>query len=106
MEAVKDRLTGLRGNSRSLVVDADQDLVADTRDGDLDKAVCRGEADRIVEDRVERPRQPIGLAHYHGTVLAWSSEGDSGVARLAPRFPALDELLDEGAEVDRSKMRP
>ena len=53
MEAVKDCLTRFGGNARAFIVYADEDIIADTRDGDLDQTVRRREADCIVEDCVE-----------------------------------------------------
>ena len=63
VEAVEDRLARFGRNAGALVVDADPDLVADPRRGDFDQPAGRREADRIVEDVVDRARQPVGLAH-------------------------------------------
>src|SRR5438067_1625180 len=100
MEPVKDRFTRLGRNARSLVVDADADLVAYARRSDLDQSAGGREAHSIVQDVVDRPRQPVGLAHYDGAVLARSGKGDARIARLAPRFPARGDLLDQRPEID------
>src|SRR5690349_7954862 len=100
MEAVKNRLTSLVRDAGTFVVDADPDLVANAGDGDLDESARRREAHCIVDDRVDRPREPIGLAHHDRSILAWAGEGEPGIAGFPARLPAADDLLDEGAEID------
>src|SRR4051812_18566162 len=102
MEAVKNRLTSLGGDAWTLIVDADQDFVADPGYGDFDQAIRRREAHGVVEDCIERARQPVRLAHDDGAVLAWPGEGDARTARFAALLPAVDQLLDQRADVDRS----
>src|SRR6476469_143003 len=106
MEAVKDCLTGFCGDARTFVVDTDQHVITDPRNGDLDQAIGWREAHRVVEDRVERPGEPVGLAHDHGAVLARAGKGDACAAGLPARFPALHQLLDPAAEIDWSEMGP
>src|SRR5436190_14824143 len=104
MKAVKDRLTGFRGDTRAFVVDADPDLVADAGDGDLDQAIRRREAYGVVEDRIERARQAVRLAHDHRAVLSRPRIGDAGIAGLAADAPTADQLFEQRPEVDGSKM--
>src|SRR5205085_9388189 len=63
MEAVEDGFARFWRNAGPFVVDANKDLVANPGSGDLDEASRRGEADRIVDDVVDRPDQAVGLAH-------------------------------------------
>src|SRR6476619_2596051 len=100
MEPVKNRLTRLGRNARTLVVDPDPDLVADARHGDLDEASWRREAHCIVDDGVDRPCKAVRLAHDDGCVLAWAGEGEAGIAGFAACLPAVDELLDQRSEID------
>src|SRR5207248_803951 len=100
MEPLNYRFTRFGGNARPLVVDADADFVANTRRGDLDQSARRREAHRIIEDIVDRPRQPIGLAHHDRAVLPRPGKGDARIASLAPRFPTRDDLLDQRTEID------
>src|SRR5690349_15069415 len=106
MESIKDRFTCLGRNSGSLVVDPDADLVADMRSGNLDQSARRRKADRIVDDRIDCPREAVRLTHHHRRVLARSGEGNSRVARLATGFPAGDDLLDEWPEIDSFEGSP
>src|SRR5687768_14360127 len=101
MEAVKNRLTMLFGDARSFVVDADLDLVSDMGRGDLDQPAWGREADRIIDDIVDRPRQPPRLPHDNRAGLARAGEGDPDVSGFAPGFPRFDQLADEVAQVDR-----
>src|SRR4051794_18309044 len=55
VESVKDRFPRFGRNSRTLVVDADFNLVAHSRRGDLDQPAGRREAHRIIEDIVDGP---------------------------------------------------
>src|SRR3982750_2010014 len=104
MEAVKNRLTGPGGNARSLVVDPDNYVLADPRNGDFDQPAGRREAHRIVENGIKRARQPVALAHHHRAVLARASEGNTSVAGLPARFPAAHELFDQLANIDRPEV--
>ena len=101
MEAVKNGFTRVRGNAGTLVVDADADFVADARRGDLDQAAGRREADRIVDDVVDRSGQPAGSPITTAVAL----RGRAKAMRASPFsrrcLPADDELLDQRAEVDR-----
>src|SRR6185369_14620401 len=100
MEAVEDCLASLRRHPGSLVVDADPDFVADMCDGNLHESASRREAHGIVDDIVDRPGEPVRLTHDLRTCLAWACEGYARITLLTARFPALDELLDQGAEID------
>ena len=101
MEAVKDRLARIGGNAGAFVLDADPDLVADSRSGDLDQPAGRREADGIVEMSLIARASRSGLPITTARVLARPGEGDPRVAVSRRRFPACDELLDQRAEVDR-----
>src|SRR5437764_13568683 len=100
MEAVKDRFTRVGWNSGPLVIDANLAFVADAGGGDLDQTAGRREAHRIVEDVVDRARQPVGLAHHDRRIPARARESDACIAGLAARFPAVDQLLDQWTKVD------
>src|SRR4051812_44304457 len=100
MEAVKNRLTRLGRDAWSFVVDADSHLVADAGDGDLDETAGRRKADRIVDDRIDRPCEPIRLAHDDGAFLARTGEGEARITGFAARFPAVDKLLHQRSEID------
>src|SRR3954454_5451449 len=99
MEAVKNRLTRLGRNAGTFVVDADSDLVSNARHCDLHEAAGRRKAHRIVDDRVDRSCKPVRLAHDDCRVLARPSKGEASVARFAPAFPAMHELLDKRPEI-------
>src|SRR5579872_421801 len=103
MEAVKNRLTSVRRNARTFVVDADSDLLTDTGDGDLDQPSRRRKAHRVVDDRIDRSNEPVGLAHDHCRIFAWAGEGEPRVAGLSPSLPTVDQLLDQHSEVDALK---
>ena len=77
------------GNSRALVVDPDSNFVPDPRHCDFDKAAGRREADCIVDDRVDRPGEPVGLAHDDRAILARTSKSEPRVAGFAASFPAM-----------------
>src|SRR5690348_15257891 len=100
MEAVKNRLTRIVRDTRSFVIDADPDFVAHAGDGDLHQTAGRRKADRIVDDRIDRAGQTVRLAHDGGSVLSRPGEGEASVAGFAAGFPAVDELLDQCAEID------
>lgn len=70
MEAVENRLAQLRRDTGALVIDADEDVVADMDGGDFDQAVSRRKADGIVDDIVDGARQPARLAHDDGAVAS------------------------------------
>src|SRR5437870_1977020 len=95
MEAVEDRFPRLGRNAWTFVVDANPDFVADAGRGDLDQAAGRREADRIVDDRVDRPGEAVGLAHHHRRIHARPGEGDARVPGLAPGLPAVHQLFDQ-----------
>ena len=103
MEAVKDGFTRRLGNAGAFVVDADPDLVADAAGGNLDQAARRREADRIVDDIVDRPGEPARIAHYDRALAARPSEGNPRVAFLAAIFPCRDQLFDQRSQIDRLK---
>src|SRR5689334_1392827 len=100
MEAVKDRFTCILRNARALVVDSYPDLVADSRSGNFDQPARRREADRVVENIVDRARQPVWLAHHGRGVHARAGEGNAGAVGLTASLPARDKLLDHRAEID------
>src|SRR6185503_21100927 len=54
---------------------------------------------------VDRARQPVGLAHHHGGILSWASEGDARVSSLPPGLPRRDDLLDQFSKVDLFELR-
>src|SRR5687768_14794460 len=101
MEAVEDRLTMFGRNAGPFVVDPDQDIVAHMGRGDLDQPAGGREADRIVDDIVDRSGKPAGLPHDDRAGPAGAGEGDLDVAGFAPGLPRRDQLADEVAEVDR-----
>src|SRR3954453_4271783 len=100
MEPVKNRLTRVGWNAWTLVVDPDLHVVADAHRCDLDETARRREAHGVIEDVVDGARQPVGLAHDDGGVLAGAGEGDSRVACLEPSLPTRDKLLDQWTEID------
>src|SRR5829696_1785467 len=100
MEAVKDCFALACGHARSLIVDADADLVADLRRGNFDEAVGGREADRIVDQIVDRARQPTGLAEDDRACAARAGKGELHAASLPALLPAGDDLADEDAEID------
>src|SRR3954469_6060057 len=100
MEAVKNRLTGFRRNAGTFVVDPDADFVANAPGSYLDQPAWRREADRIVDDCVDRPREPVGLTHHDGAVLARTGESQARITGFAPGFPAPYQLLDQRPQVD------
>src|SRR6478672_5824664 len=103
MEPVKNRLTGFGWDAGTFIVDANADFIAHPGDGDLDQAARRGETDCVVDDRIDGAGQAVGLAHYRSRIFAGPGEGEAGVARLSPCFPAGHKLLDKGAQVDSLK---
>src|SRR5690242_10278591 len=105
MEAVKNSLTSFRRDARPLIVDPDPDLVPNPRYGDLDEGAGRREADGIVDDRVDRARQAVRLAHNGRAILARACEGEAGIAGFAAGLPAVDKLFDEWAKVDPFEFR-
>src|SRR6185312_11352945 len=105
MEAVKNRLTGFGVNAWSFIVDPDPDLVANPRHRDFDETAGRREADGIVNDRVDRPSEPVGLAHHCSTVLARTGEGKPGIAGFPACFPTVHQLLDQRTEIDALECR-
>src|SRR5438309_4690691 len=106
MEAVKNRLTSFSRDSWAFIVNANPDLVFNTRDRNLDEASCGRKAHRIVEDCTDGPCQPVGLAHHHCTSLTGPRERDTCAARFPARFPALGELLHHVAKVHPLEGRP
>src|SRR5437762_11771012 len=100
MEAVKNGFSSFRRNAGAFIVDADADLVADAGHGNLDETAGRREAHRIIDDRIDRTGQAVGLAHDGGAVFAWASEGQARVAGLTARLPAVDELFDQRSKID------
>src|ERR1700741_771373 len=106
VESVKDGLARFFGNAWAFVVDADSNFVADMGRRDFDQSARRREADRIVDDVVDRSTQPVDVTKHDRGRHARSGEGDSSVALLAAMLPGIDELLDDGAEVDGFEFCP
>src|SRR4030095_2752481 len=106
MEAVKNRLTQLLGDTRAFVVDADPDLLPDMGRGNLDQSAGRRKADRIVDDIVDSASETARLAHDNRTGTAWAGKGQAHIAGFAPRFPSRDKLLDQPAQIDRFEPGP
>src|SRR5437868_5607136 len=100
MEAVKNGLTRFGRHSWALIVDPASDLIADACDGNLDETPGRREAHCIVDDGVDGPREAVRLAHNHRRILSRTGEGEPGVAGLAARLPAVDELFDQRSKID------
>src|SRR5690606_12798093 len=101
METVENRLAQLAGNARSLVVDPDPDIVADMDGGDFDQPARWPEADGIVDDVVDGARQPARFAHDNRAFTAGTGKCQAYVAGLPAAFPALDQAVDQRAEIDR-----
>ena len=100
MESIKDRFSRFLGNARALIVDSHDHVTADPRRGDFDKPGGRREADRIVDDILDRAGEPSRIAQDHGGVPSWAGKGDLRIAFLAPGLPGGDQLLDQRAEID------
>src|SRR5579872_1079139 len=103
MEAVKNRLTSLRRYSGAFIVDANEDVVADSRNGDFNETAWRRKADGIVDDRVNCTGKPVGLAHHDGGFLARSCKSETRVARFAATLPALHQLFDQLSKINSLK---
>src|SRR3546814_1830013 len=82
-------------------------LVAEPRCRHADEAVRRREADRIVDDIVDRAFEPVTVAHHDGRALARAREGDARVrgARLNARGARGEHRFDHDPDIDGLEQR-
>src|SRR3546814_3074084 len=70
VKAAKNRVPLRRFDPGAVVVDLHMHLVAEPRRRHADEAARRREADRIVDDIVDRAFEPVTVAHHDGRALA------------------------------------
>ena len=78
-------------------------LVAEPGRGDADEPGVGGEADRIVDDIVDRAFEAVAVAHHRRRALARAREGDARARPILPgaRGAAREHRFDHQSDVDR-----
>src|SRR4051794_34351802 len=99
MEAVKNRLTGLWWNARTFVINADTNLISNARHRHLDEAAGWRETNGVVDDCADCTSETVRLAHHNRGIFARSRKCNARIASLTSRFPAVDQILDQRAEI-------